>query len=322
MLDRVEFPAVDEPPFLRHHGRLLPFDWIADPLRIGDEKTVGPGCARVIGIEQGADRTAVELQAVGLRHSGQVKKRRHDVNRMGECVVDVLPVHPCGRPMKNEGRAMAAIVFAVFHPAHTGIEDLLAFAASGPIIGGEDEDCVGGEAEFEKQFAGPSDVVVNVGDHGVERGEVRLLPGVEIEIPLGSVKRTVRGVGRNIGEKRLSPGHTVADVAMRLREKHVRAETLRGHHPAVVEIVAVKIGVVPEVGDLAHAAAAMVIGFREPAVLRAVREVVAEVPFAEQAGGVAVVSEHLGQRELVFPQHIAGIDGVPDASAVGPPPGE
>jgi hypothetical protein len=107
-----------------------------------------------------------------------------------------------------------------------------------------------------------------------------------------------------------------------LLEKHVGAETFGGDDLAVVEVMAVEVGVVPQVGRLPDPAAAVAIHLGETAVLGAVREIVAQVPLAEVAGGVAGVLEHLGEGDFVFAQHRAAVDRVPDAGAVGPMPGE
>ena len=137
-----------------------------------------------------------------------------------------------------------------------------------------------------------------------------------------SVKRAVRRVERDVGEEGFFGGGLLADEAVRLGEKHVGAKTLGGDDAAVVKITAVEVGVVPEIGRLADPAAAVIVDLGETAVLRAVGVVVAEVPLAEQAGGVAVGFEQLADGDLVFAQHGAAVDGVPHAGAVGPVTGE
>ena len=58
------------------------------------------------------------------------------------------------------------------------------------------------------------------------------------------------------------------------------------------------------------------------AILRAVRIVVAQVPFTEHAGVIAAIAENLADGHLVMAQHGTAHDRVPHAGAIGPAAGE
>ena len=85
-------------------------------------------------------------------------------------------------------------------------------------------------------------------------------------------------------------------------KKDIGAEAFGGDDFAVVKVGAIEIGVVPDVGGLADSAAAVSVNFGEATVLGAVGVVVAEVPFAEHAGGVFFL-EVLGEGDFVFAEH-------------------
>ena len=66
----------------------------------------------------------------------------------------------------------------------------------------------------------------------------------------------------------------------------------------------------------------MTVNFGEAAVFGTVGVVVAEVPLAEHAGGIAIILEKLPEGDFIFAQHGAAVHGVPDAGAIGPVTGE
>ena len=70
-------------------------------------------------------------------------------------------------------------------------------------------------------------------------------------------------------------------------EEHVSAISLVRGRVAVVPVGVVEVVVAPVVGRLAHAATAVINGFLEASVYGTVGRAVAEVPFAEEACGVA-----------------------------------
>ena len=105
-------------------------------------------------------------------------------------------------------------------------------------------------------------------------------------------------------------------------EEDVGAEPLGWDDAAVVEVSAIEVGVVPDIRGLADATATMAVDLGESAILGAVGVIVAQVPFAEHAGGVAGVFEDLADGDLVLAEHGAAHDGMPDAGAIGPMAGE
>ena len=101
-------------------------------------------------------------------------------------------------------------------------------------------------------------------------------------------------------------------------KENVGAEALGGNDLAIVEVGTVEVGVVPDVGSLTHAAAAVAVDFFKAAVFGAVRVVVAEVPFAEHCRWRSR-SEKCCPRVTSFSRIIERpMNGVPDAGAVGP----
>ena len=104
-------------------------------------------------------------------------------------------------------------------------------------------------------------------------------------------------------------------------EDDVGAEAFGRNDFPVVEVGAIEVRVIPEVGGLADATSAMAVDFFKAAVFGTVGKVVAEVPFPEHAGGV-IFGEMLAEGDFVFANHGAAHDGVPDSGAVGPVAGE
>ena len=128
----------------------------------------------------------------------------------------------------------------------------------------------------------------------------------------------MRGVGADVGKEGLFLLHRRLDELTCCGEEDVGAEALGRLHLAVVEVVAVEVGVVPQVGGLPHAATAVPVDLSKAAIFRPVGKVVAEVPLAKHARGVAGIAEQLAEGHLVFPQHRATVDRVPHAGAIGP----
>ena len=89
-----------------------------------------------------------------------------------------------------------------------------------------------------------------------------------------------------------------------------------------MKIGAIKVGVIPEIWRLAHAAAAVPQYFLKAAILRAVRIVVAQVPFTEHAGMVAAIAKNFADGHLIMAQHGTAHDRVPHAGAIGPAAGD
>ena len=113
-----------------------------------------------------------------------------------------------------------------------------------------------------------------------------------------------------------------ADEAVAFAEEDVGAEAFGGDNLSIVEVAAIEVGVIPDVGGLADTTATVAVNFGEATVFGTVRKDVAEVPLSEHPGGIAVVFEHLSDGHLIGAQHGAAHDGVPDAGAVGPVAGQ
>ena len=105
-------------------------------------------------------------------------------------------------------------------------------------------------------------------------------------------------------------------------EEHVGAKAGNLLRFAVVPIAAIEVGVVPVIGCLPDASTAVTHDFGVPAVLRSIGIVVAQVPLAKHAGGIAVVLEDLAHRDFVLTQHRSTHDRVPNARPIGPVPGQ
>ena len=109
---------------------------------------------------------------------------------------------------------------------------------------------------------------------------------VEIEIFVGAMKGAVGCIGRDIREEWRVLVCGFLDEVVRGTEENVCAEALGGNDFSVMKVVSIKVGVVPEIGCLANAAAAVAIDFGEAAIFGAVGVVVAEVPLSEHSRGV------------------------------------
>ena len=150
---------------------------------------------------------------------------------------------------------MAAIVFAAFLAAHTVV--VHARAGGGAVVGGENENGVLGQPFLFEEPPHGTDVVIDVGDHAVEVGEVHILILIRLAGSLRRVHGAVRRVGAEVHEERLLAVFHLGDKALGIIKKDIGAKALRRHGFAVVKIGAIKVGVVPEIRRLAHAAAAV-----------------------------------------------------------------
>ena len=127
------------------------------------------------------------------------------------------------------------------------------------------------------------------------------LLAVAVDVVFRAVERAVGGVGRDVGEEGLVARADLSIQWMRLVEEDVGAVALGLLEGAVVEDGGVEVGVVGGVAagagvGLADAARAVDEDLVEAAVLGLIGGLVAEVPLAEDAGGVAGGLEVLGER--------------------------
>ena len=155
-------------------------------------------------------------------------------------------------------------------------------------------------------------------DHSKVGRDVRWLARIHVHVSLWRVKWRVRSVRRNVSEERFLCCGAFADETFRLAEKHIGAESFRGDDPAIVDVAAVEVGVVPNIGCLPHPAATVTIDLGEASIFGTVWKIVSQMPFAEQPGGITRVPQHGGDGGFVFPQHRAAVHRVPDAGAIGP----
>ena len=93
----------------------------------------------------------------------------------------------------------------------------------------------------------------------------------------------MRSVGGDISQERFFRRGGIANETIGLFKEHVAAKAFGSHNFAVVKVSAVKISVVPHVGGLADAAAAVTVDFGVAAVFGAIWVVVAQVPFTKHA---------------------------------------
>lgn len=316
--DVVEFLAVDEAELLGHDGGLTPLDGIDDALGVGDEKAIN-FLVFDFWIKDSAERPAVEFHVGGVLDFAGLEESWDDIDSVAESVEFDVLVEAFVGPVNEHGDAVAAVVGRALITFHAGIEDL--GSGGSAVVGGVDKEGVVGDAEVGEELAGGTDVLIDVADHAEECGEVGLLVLIHVHVFLWTVEGAVGGVGGDVGEEGFFGGGFGFDEVVRFLEEDVGAEAFGGNDFSVVEVGAVEVGIVPEVGGLADAASAVAVDFFEAAIFGAVRVVIAEVPFSEHCGGV-VFGEVLAEGDFVFANHGAALDGMPDAGAVCPMTGE
>ena len=281
---------------------------------IGDEGAVGPVCDFGF-FEERDERDAIDGErAIGLE-SADFGEGGKDVDVRGE-LGNVAALGPAFlRPVEEEGDTVAAFGVFTFAATHAGVVDF--HATDGAVVGGVNEEGVFGRADVGEFFAELADVVVDIGNHAEEGGEVAFQFRIEVEVFLRGVEGAVGSIGGDVGEEGLFGFVLGFDEFECFVEEDIGAEAFGLHGLAVFEVGVIEVGVVPEVGRLADAAAAVDVGFLEAAVLRLVGEAVAEVPLAEDAGGVAGLAEVVGDGGFVGAEKGAAHDGVPGAGAIG-----
>ena len=218
--------------------------------------------------------------------------------------------------MKKERHPVTAVVLAPLLPAHPGVEDLT--PACSTVVGGEDEDGVVMNTELLEQGPGLADIVVDIRDHTEEGGNPVRLSLVHVEVILRAMQGPVRGIGANVGEEWFFRPGVLTDELVGLLEEDIGAKALRLDDLLVVEVATVEIGIIPDVGGLAHATATMAIHLVKPAILRAIGIVVPHVPLAKHARLVAIFLQHLPDGTFIGPQHGTAHNRVPYARSVGP----
>ena len=76
--------------------------------------------------------------------------------------------------------------------------------AGAAVVGHEDQDRVLAQPRLAQHRVEPADVLVDVGDHAEEAGDVRRQVAIGVAVAVGHEQRAVRGIGRDVGEERLA----------------------------------------------------------------------------------------------------------------------
>ena len=162
----------------------------------------------------------------------------------------------------------------------------------------------------------PRHIVIYIGNHPIEIGALRWqsLPTIHLAVGIGNAKRPMRRVRRHITEKwTLS---VAFNKRHRLLKPDIGAVAIIRLFRAVSKVGIVKIVVTPVIRRLTDTAAAVVEGFFKPSVVRPERIIIAEVPFAEHAGFIAVAPENIRHRDFIAAEERAAADGMPHAGGV------
>ena len=250
---------------------------------------------------------------------GNLGERREDVDVGAQCVALRSSRDAAGGPAEEGHRSRAALIGRAFGALHAAIEDLRARGAA-VVTGDVNYERVVFYAPFLKLLEQRTEVRIDVLDHAKELRCVFVdigLAEILLVILLRNHVWTVRGVGRNVGEERLSGGaadvypldglceEQIGAIARRFLELPVVPE--RGIDVCVARRVAARAWV-----GLADTAAAVDIDFVEAAALRPVSCLVAEVPLAEDARRVADGFEHLREGVRFQAHPLSFEDGVRD----------
>ena len=150
---------------------------------------------------------------------------------------------PLGRWIKNGTRWPPSL--AAFWPR---MPLLCARAGGGAVVRGENENGVFGQSFFFEELPHGTDIIVDVGDHAVEVGEVHTLVLIRFAGSLRRVHGAVRRVGAEVYEEWFFAVFHLGDEALGVIKKDIGAKALRRHGFAVMKIGAIKVGVIPESG--------------------------------------------------------------------------
>ena len=294
---------------------------------------IGPGrrVALAVAGQQAEQAAAVEVQSGGRFDASCVEQRRRNVDVGRDPVDGVTAGRQARRPARQQRRPDASLEHGSLAAAEPGVVAV----AVRSVVDQEDDERVLGETQFVQPRHQSADVVVDVADHrvaacqpvedllaglvgiGKRRAQV-CLPVVLQPVLRNVVERAVGRVRRHVGEERPAlPGGLLHELE---RGVEVDVRAVAGRLLAVsvakqhrVRVPALAAG---RVGGLADAAAAVNQALLEALVHRAHRVGVAQVPLAEDAGGVAGVPELLGDGDLLRLHHRPADVGVDGAGAV------
>ena len=125
-LDGVEFVfghavfalVADETPLVGHDRGFSPLDGIFDALAVGYENAVRPTVGALGRLDERADGNAVELYLGRGFDASEVDQCRDNVDVSGDGLDLVFLVETAAGPVKEEGDAVATVVFAALGAAH------------------------------------------------------------------------------------------------------------------------------------------------------------------------------------------------------------
>ena len=211
---------------------------------------------------------------------------------------------PTGGPAEKAWHPCAALIHRYLAPFHSGIVDFHPFGAA-VVAGKVNDQGIVLDAPLLELREQVAKVSIDVFQHPKKLGCLFVDAGfaqIVLIVFLRHHMRTVCGVERDVGEERLFRPAPAIHPLDRLREKQVGAVTRGFLKLAVMPECRIDVRVAGCVATgagvyLPDAATAVDIDFVKAAVLRAIGFLVAEMPFAENAGRVADRLEHLWQRE-------------------------
>ena len=291
---------------------------------VGEEVAVGPA-NRV--------RALYQRQQIAPLHPGfrdlrprQRGQRRQNVDVRGDRA-DVVVGRDFAVPTHEKRHADAAFIRGTLQPLHVRVVEREPFghrlarpagtAAGHAVVAHENHHGVLHQLPFVQFFQQAAHVFVDVLDHPVKPGGFALKPAFcELFRVRGrGDERPVRRIGGDVGEERRIAVLDALNPAHPSGVEQVRAIALGFHEAAVVANHGVEIFVARRISagaivGLADPARAMDECFVETALMRLVRLLIAQMPFAENPGGVAGGLEHLRQRRRIQRHPLALQNGV------------
>ena len=197
---------------------------------------------------------------------------------------------------------MAALPKLGLSAAHTG--RVVGVAEGAAVVGHEKQDGVFRQAGRVEEGHQAPHVGVNVSEHREVAHEVAFCPwrharqlGVghhslhHLDVLIWRVERTVRCVGWQVGKERLIRIGAPLDPVDGVVEENVGAVAGEGFALAVPAVRVVEVVVPPVIRYGADLRGGEPQGLLKAAILRAIRVIIAEVPFAEDAGAVALFTQ-------------------------------
>ena len=287
--DVVQFFVVNKSPFSPQHGT-GPVEIPVLDHDLAVRQFVG------LSLDKRHEAEPVEPGSLRFVNSAHLKQRRQDVRAMGQFVNIAGFVQPGRRPAQEEWYSMAAVVVFGLMPAHAGIENSV--TARGPVIAHEDQDGVVPQAAFLEELLQAPHGGVELGDHAQELVALAL-----VRIFLVHDQWNMRDVGGQVAEERSSAVLLLVHPFHGLVKPDIGTVPLVRLSYAVVFVYVIVVVVGPVIGHGGYPPCPMMDRLIEPAILRPVGMVVAEVPFSEMAGGIAAGSEDVGQGRYLASKH-------------------